>query len=62
MGSGGKRANAGRKPTEDKLIPYYMSVRQSDANILDDTTIRKVAERAVILKANRIRKRNGPKS
>ena len=61
MGSGGARKGAGRKPTEDKLIPYYMSVRQSDAEVMDDTIIRETAEHAVQLKANRIRKRNGQK-
>ena len=59
MPSGGARKGAGRKPTEDKLIPYYISIRESTAAVLDDATIRKVAERAVQLKANRIRKRNG---
>jgi hypothetical protein len=61
MGSGGAREGAGRKPTEDRLVPFYMSVRQSTVDLMDDTTIRKVAERAVQLKANRIRKRNGQK-
>ncbi len=63
MGSGGAREGAGRKPTDDKLVPYYMSIRQSTIDILTDADIRATAERAVMLKAKRVLKRlaNGKK-
>jgi len=56
MTSGGKRLGAGRKPTEDKLVPYYMSVRQSTIDILTEDVIRATAERAVMLKVKRVLK------